>query len=65
MTEKEMHQFEEWWKEPKPAECDELKVWFLEAWEKSNSGVMKDSDAYEVMLDSLLIQANSIYTSRA
>ena len=24
--------FDEWWKQTKPAECDELKEWFDEAW---------------------------------
>ena len=27
--------FDEWWKQTKPAECDELKPYFEEAWEIS------------------------------
>jgi hypothetical protein len=27
--------FDEWWKKTKPAECDELKPYFEEAWELS------------------------------
>ena len=29
--------FNEWWKQSKPAECDELKIYFREAWQLSKA----------------------------
>ena len=36
--------FEEWWKQTKPAECDELKDYFIEAWNTSVAQYSDDLD---------------------
>lgn len=34
--------FDEWWKEMKPAECDELKPWFEEAWQAAQAAAVPE-----------------------
>lgn len=34
--------FDEWWKEMKPAECDELKDYFVECWNEARKDVKND-----------------------
>ena len=33
--------FEEWWKEMKPAECDEVKPYFEECWQRATERAAK------------------------
>ena len=36
--------FDDWWKQTKPAECDELKAYFLESWNTSAAQYTADLD---------------------
>lgn len=42
--------FDEWWKQMKPAECDELKEWFIECW---NAAVKQEREACAKVCDSI------------
>lgn len=47
--------FDEWWKQTKPAECDELKPYFVEAWEiaatTEREACAKIADAKDDMME--------------
>ena len=49
--------FDEWWKQTKPAECDELKPYFEEAWEISAA---TEREACAKLADAHFIYGHSV-----
>ena len=58
--------FDEWWKEMKPAECDEYKGYFLECWERSREAALRECAqiARETLCDVHLPSGVKIYGTR-